>query len=1025
MQTTLVNRTMDKSFTGFKGGDPQCPCFMTPLSAEEQSNPSIYYGVNTSIDTYGAECAYHDTDKFNCTAFCDKSKPYVFCPDSWCRMAWCYVDPNNCTLQVQRSALFPNSDRFYSYATCGYPDLFKNTPDSYKKGRKLRIGLNSNTGGWSGAYHKEKKQFVGPLDDWSGPMIDFIRQVSEIGNHSLEIVEPQSFLVNKSLDFFGTSKSDLCIYATSLGFIDICVASYTITEKRATSANWLVMQTDQLFLVTMTVGWDDTLYDRLQKNTGTIFQAFESKVWILVICFVIPCFGILTVVHERGHKGSAFPTEEAVLETNNEMTEKLVQDRSIPLYSDVIRGVYISFLSIVQMEWGQSVVSLGGHLNLIGIAFFILTFLAVYTANLAAILTKRRKTTVVSSIQDAITARYRFCAHRNTVELVSNLYHMDLSTFVNDPNDGLPGFTTCPTCDPRHRAIDFMDRSKTNPNFPSYDPRYCDAAILDRETYDAVQANDKHCNKTLTGKPVAEPFLGLPVSDMLAAEISPLFAKLLSDGVLDQILLKYKPNSTCPGIVDRAGGETASLDVEQLTGIWFVTGGLSTMSLIVTFLHKYWGKRKKKHVMPVMGRDQFGQRINFLERGDSFIWECAALDEESGRMVVIEPFQILSSRSAHQDLMKNVKKSVKGVAQKAFELSKSGTTVETESRSEIRSQADPCNVAEVKTAVTSCTALHEGARNSQSFNLNRDFDDSKVTTSYPTYDSAKINNAFIIKSNSVVTSLKRTTPIKDKQLGIVPDTTGPRSRIAPDLQSKIQQTSKLSDAVASESQGSLNLLDLKQTLSSSTGVKPKRKKKISCNPDPHLPISIESSRRPSEVEALLSEVSIEKSDQKIKIKKAKKKVSKKHSKSKVDHAQNGDQKEVKGVDRGIYTETDVQPQEMEIVQKDATKEKDNCSKKTRKTLKLEANDTEKPTGPDPLKMRKSTKAPKSSKQSQEATKSSKHKKKRKKETESSLTPLPVLDHFASGTPQQTLHAVLEALLATKSETALKADTNFC
>ena len=179
------------------------------------------------------------------------------------------------------------------------------------------------------------------------------------------------------------------------------------------------------------------------------------------------------------------------------------------------------------------------------------------------------------------------------------------------------------------------------------------------------------------------------------------------------------------------------------------------------------------------------------------------------------------------------------------------------------------------------------------------------------------------------------------------------------------------------------------------------------------------------MEALLSEVSIEKSDQKIKIKKAKKKVSKKHSKSKVDHAQNGDQKEVKGVDRGIYTETDVQPQEMEIVQKDATKEKDNCSKKTRKTLKLEANDTEKPTGPDPLKMRKSTKAPKSSKQSQEATKSSKHKKKRKKETESSLTPLPVLDHFASGTPQQTLHAVLEALLATKSETALKADTNFC
>ena len=85
MQTTLDNQTIDNAHTE---GDPQCPCIMTPIPAEEQSKQSTYYGVNSSIETYGVGCAYHDINKFNCTASCDKSKPYVQCLDSWCRMAW-------------------------------------------------------------------------------------------------------------------------------------------------------------------------------------------------------------------------------------------------------------------------------------------------------------------------------------------------------------------------------------------------------------------------------------------------------------------------------------------------------------------------------------------------------------------------------------------------------------------------------------------------------------------------------------------------------------------------------------------------------------------------------------------------------------------------------------------------------------------------------------------------------------------------------------------------------------------------
>ena len=48
LQTTLDNQTIDNAHTK---GDPQCPCIMTPIPAEEQSNPSSYYGVNSSIKT--------------------------------------------------------------------------------------------------------------------------------------------------------------------------------------------------------------------------------------------------------------------------------------------------------------------------------------------------------------------------------------------------------------------------------------------------------------------------------------------------------------------------------------------------------------------------------------------------------------------------------------------------------------------------------------------------------------------------------------------------------------------------------------------------------------------------------------------------------------------------------------------------------------------------------------------------------------------------------------------------------------
>jgi hypothetical protein len=111
----------------------------------------------------------------------------------------------------------------------------------------------------------------------------------------IEVVEPPSFLVNQSFDFFGNSPLNLGVYATSLGYLDMCVGSYSVTETGSTTADWLISYSQDLYLITIEEGYDESLFATFTKNTGTIFQAFKPKVWTFVRCFVIPMFGLLMV----------------------------------------------------------------------------------------------------------------------------------------------------------------------------------------------------------------------------------------------------------------------------------------------------------------------------------------------------------------------------------------------------------------------------------------------------------------------------------------------------------------------------------------------------------------------------------------------------------------------------------------------------------------------------------------------------------------------------------------------------------
>ncbi|CAB9497408.1 glutamate receptor [Seminavis robusta] len=641
---------------GFREGSPLCPCLPAlPLTVDDRdlANPNLENHLGKLFDspTYGVGCGAHDVKTPLCleeSNYCDRAKhmvPSPFgCDMSWCSRSWCFVDPLNCTLASRRSSAFAHSNRHYSYATCGHMDIFTHV-QRFKalEGQIFKVGFNSNSGGWLGAYNKDKQHYQGPIDNWSGPVVDFVIQAARIGRFQMEITPPPPTLWVHSVEYFESeSNFDFCVYAASLGYLDMCVAQYTITERRAASTDWLTLGSVGIYLIVNRDADNGRDLNYFFRSIATIFSPFTPHTWLFICAFVIPILGILMVVHERGRgASSSYPTEEVVLMTNDKTGESMIKKIPIPIYMSIIKSIYVAFLAVMQQTYDPAVSTLGAMLNLLGIAFFILTIVAVYTANLAAILSHNVENVVVSNLDDAIAAGYRFCSERKNMESVLNVFPtLDRNRFVVDPpeigGDGEPGFT-CSACQSRARVFDFLDPLRAN-----RDPKYCHAAIAPEEDLDVFASKALHCNKTIVGKPVQMVQTGMPVFENVSPQLISFFLKLQNDGVYDAGLLANKPNSRCtmPGGDDNAVG----LTISQLSGIWVVSFGFAFLGLAATFWQtclKCQNRGEKTVQMKrVYKRDQRGARIEVLGMQDT--WMAGTWDRD-GKPALMEDLSMAGS----------------------------------------------------------------------------------------------------------------------------------------------------------------------------------------------------------------------------------------------------------------------------------------------------------------------------------------------------------------------------------------------
>ena len=403
----------------------------------------------------------------------------------------------------------------------------------------------------------------------------------------------------------------------------MCIAQYTITDQRASSTDWLLLGSSGIYLVIDTEDANISNMEFFFKSVTTIFQPFTPETWAFIVFFVIPVLGCLMIVHERGKGGSTYPYEEAVVVIDEIKGECVLKRRPVPFHRTLIKSIYIAFLAVLQQSYEQSVLSLGAMLNLLGISFFILTIIAVYTANLAAILTQNVQASSIDSFEDAVRAGYRICSERKNMETIMNVYpNLDPKIFVVDPirmgGDGLPGFS-CENCASRMRVFDFMDPVLAN----SGDRRYCHAAIAPIEDMDVMHAASLHCNKTTIGQPIQMIQTGMPIFETVSPQLISFFLKLKNDGLYDAALASNKPENQCP--IHNGGTEGSALGLAQLSGIWVVSFAFAAAGLVATCI-QHWHSKKlaSKHlrIKQVHKRDQKGGRIDALGIEDS--WMTAA-----------------------------------------------------------------------------------------------------------------------------------------------------------------------------------------------------------------------------------------------------------------------------------------------------------------------------------------------------------------------------------------------------------------
>jgi len=335
-----------------------------------------------------------------------------------------------------------------------------------------------------------------------------------------------------------------------------------LTEDRIASGKWFKLGKHPINLVTFDDSqnpWLEVFFD----DATLLLKPFSSGVWLMVFLLFIPMMALLMFNNERGVEGGSFPNRE-----NKYMMGYIFQS----LY-DVLLSLFDGY--------GKDVISKGGKVHLLGIGFFNMILLAVYTANLAAILTTSKGGNSVTTLKGVRNNGYKICAERLTGQQVAYTNPFVADLLLKDPVDGLPGFVSLSQSQVFDRMKETVHESERE--------EYCEVALSTIENFEMLESEGNHCNKTMVNEMLALIATGFPLNPMKSEMLWPMFQRAVNEGRYDEFVDEHKPINQCR--LPAAASTNGELLVTHLAGVWLVP---LFFALIGLFVHKLDSKKNEK-----------------------------------------------------------------------------------------------------------------------------------------------------------------------------------------------------------------------------------------------------------------------------------------------------------------------------------------------------------------------------------------------------------------------------------------------
>uniref|UniRef100_A0A0G4G8L7 Ionotropic glutamate receptor C-terminal domain-containing protein n=1 Tax=Chromera velia CCMP2878 TaxID=1169474 RepID=A0A0G4G8L7_9ALVE len=513
-----------------------CPCIDHSWTGSNYlvSSGCVAAGTDTTMycfpETYGtgATCSSFDSGLGDCD---------VSSPASNCALEWCYVNPDNCDVQLGRSQLFPGEDLYYSYQACGSADYARDTvaQDSLR-GVSLRYAYPAPL---------RPLHFRDASGQWAGLVPEWLALLQRQAGFIL--VEKQ--VSETSLSMFA-SKWDACVHDVAMGLLDFCASTVQASATRAGWADFSAPLRVVLYRLwvpkALEVVWTESLVLWLSP--------FDTTAWLMVIGATITT--VVTYWWLEGGASCVGCRKLWKMRKKNGLSKREERKRANAVakcrfcMGTFGKAFYYTSQTLFSMSVVKHPPRNATRILLLAYGFFVLIIVSSYTANLAANLSRNIERGI-DNIQDADNNRLTICVEKNVVDGVQKM-HPNLKVRVTESSTQL--------------VTDVADG-------------LCDGSIVP-ETDALLRDDYQSCDRRFAGGGVVSNIVAIPVASAYEKEWSFLTTMNTISGDYEQLFQKWRAKSDCPYDETQETNDATSLSWQALMGPFFFWGVLAFVAVL-------------------------------------------------------------------------------------------------------------------------------------------------------------------------------------------------------------------------------------------------------------------------------------------------------------------------------------------------------------------------------------------------------------------------------------------------------------